>query len=150
MFRKLFVLTVAASALGACETLSGAVMAPPISKTGAQQVETAPVSYMAFFDLGSTTLSEQAKTTISQAAQVYKTRANAKIAVTGYAATVGAPALNMQLSQRRANVVKDGLVAAGVPAAAITTTASGETNLLVDTGPQQKEPRNRRVAIVIN
>ena len=105
---------------------------------------------MTFFELGSTALSDQSKTTIAQAAQVYKTRANAKVTVTGYADTVGAPAMNMQLSQRRADAVKAGLVAAGVPAAVITTAASGETSLLVDTGPQAKEPRNRRVVIVVN
>jgi OOP family OmpA-OmpF porin len=70
--------------------------------------------------------------------------------VIGYADTVGSADLNMQLSQRRANVVRDALVAAGVPAAAITTTASGETSLLVDTGPQTNQPKNRRVVIVIN
>jgi outer membrane protein OmpA-like peptidoglycan-associated protein len=105
---------------------------------------------MTFFEFGSIALSEQTKTTIAQAAQVYKTRANAKITVTGYADTVGVPAANMQLSQRRADAVKAGLVAAGVPAAAIMTAASGETSLLVDTGPQAKEPRNRRVVISFN
>ena len=146
MFSKLLVLIVAAFTLGACETF----MAPPMAKTGALQPETPPPSFMAFFDLGSVALSEQSKTTIAQAAQVYKTRANAKVTVTGYADTVGAPAMNMQLSQRRADAVKAGLVAAGVPAAAITTAASGETSLLVDTGQQTKEPRNRRVVITVN
>ena len=146
MFNKLFVLIVAAFALGACES----VMAPPMSKTGAVQPETPPPAFMTFFELGSTALSEQSKTTIAQAAQVYKTRANAKVTVTGYADTVGAPAMNMQLSQRRADAVKAGLGAGGVTAAVITTAASGETSLLVDTGPQAKEPRNRRVVIVVN
>lgn len=143
MFRKLFVLIVAASLLGACDD-------PAVTPPTTPAPPTAPPSYMTFFDLGSTKLSEQSLATIGQAAQVYKTRANARVTVTGYADTVGSPAANVQLSQRRANAVKDGLVAAGVPAAAITTAASGETNLLVNTGPQQKEPRNRRVAIVIN
>ena len=147
MFLRIIALIVAASALGACESISGAFMTPPMAKTGAVQPETPPPSFMAFFELGSTSLSDQTKTTIAQAAQVYKTRANAKVTVTGYADTIGSPAANMQLSQRRADAVKAGLVAAGVPAAAITTSASGETAPLVDTGPQAKEPRNRRVVI---
>ena len=143
MFRKLFVLIVAASALSACE--SSQAVTPPSTPA-----PVAPVSYMTFFDLGSIKISDQSAATIGQAAQVYKTKANARISVTGYADTVGSPATNMQLSQRRADVVKDGLVKAGVPAAAITTAASGETGTLVPTGPQTNEPRNRRVAIVVN
>lgn len=143
MFKKLFVLMVAAVALGACDDSNMASAPPPPPPA-------APPSFMTFFDLGSTKLSDQSKTTIGQAAEVYKSRPNAKVTVTGYADTVGSPAVNMQLSQRRATVVKDALVAAGVPAAAITTSGSGDASLLVQTGPQQKEPRNRRVAIVIN
>ena len=142
MFKKLFVLILAASALGACDTPN---VTPPPQPAPPQ----APVSYMAFFDLGSVKLSDQSMQTISQAAQVYKTKANARVQVTGYADTVGNPAMNVQLSQRRAAVVKDALVKAGVPAAAIATTGDGETGLLVNTADQTNEPRNRRVAIVI-
>lgn len=142
MFRKLFVLIAAVSLLGAC---SDPAVTPPPTPAPPQ----APVSYMTFFDLGSTKLSDQSMQTISQAAQVYKTKVSARIQVTGYADTVGSPALNLQLSQRRATVVKDALVKAGVPAAAIATSGDGETGLLVNTGDQANEPRNRRVAIVI-
>ena len=61
----------------------------------------------------------------------------------------GSPQLNMALSQQRANVVKNMLVQNGVPADAVTTAASGDTGLLVDTGPQANQPKNRRVVIVI-
>ena len=142
MLKKFFMMILAASALGACDTPA---VTPPMQPAPPQ----APVSYMAFFELGSVKLSDQSLQTISQAAQVYKTKANARVQVTGYADTVGSPAMNVQLSQRRANAVKDGLVKAGVPAAAITTGGDGETGLLVNTGDQANEPRNRRVAIVI-
>src|SRR5260370_32383534 len=79
MFKKLFVLMVAASALGACETQSGAVMTPPMAKTGTPNPAQAPVSYMTFFDLGSTKLSEQSMATLSQAAPVYQTRTNVNV-----------------------------------------------------------------------
>ena len=143
MFKKLFVLVVTASLLAACGDSSQAVAPPPPPPQ-------APPSFMTFFELGSTALSDQSKSTIGQAAAAYKAKPSTKVAVTGYADTVGAPAMNMQLSQRRADAVKAGLVAAGVPAAAITTAASGETSLLVSTGPQAKEPRNRRVVISFN
>jgi OOP family OmpA-OmpF porin len=149
MFGKLFVLIVAGCALAACENQGGAVMTPPLSKTGTPNNEQAPVSYMVFFQLGSTKLSDQDQNTVAQAAQVYKTKPNATVTVTGYADTVGSPSLNMALSQQRANVVKGLLVNGGVPAASITTTASGDTGLLVDTAAQTNQPKNRRVVIVI-
>jgi outer membrane protein OmpA-like peptidoglycan-associated protein len=149
MYVKLSVLIVAACALSACETQSGALMAPPIAKTGTAMPEQAPVSYQVFFPLGSTQLGEQDRNTLNAAAQVYKTKANATVTVTGYADTVGSPSTNMALSQARANAVKTNLVQAGVPAGAITTTASGDSGLLVQTGTQANEPRNRRVVVVI-
>jgi len=149
MFRKLLVLAVAAGALGACENQSGALMTGPLSKTGTANAEQAPVSYMVFFTLGSTKLSDQDQNTVSQAAQVFKTKPNATVTVTGYADTIGSPTANMALSQQRANVVKGLLVNQGVPAGSISTAASGDTGLLVDTAPQTNQPKNRRVVIVI-
>ena len=150
MIRELFVLTVAACALAACDNQVGSVVTPPLAGTGTPNNPQAPVSYMVFFNLGSTKLSDQDQNTVAQAAQVFKTKPNATIAVTGYADTVGSPSLNMALSQQRANVVKGLLVNNGVPAGSITTAASGDTGLLVDTAPQTNQPKNRRVVIVIN
>ena len=149
MFARLFILIAAACALAACESQSGAVVTPPLSKTGAPGNEQAPVSYMVFFPLGSTKLSDQDQSTVSQAAQVYKTKPNARVTVTGYADTIGSPSTNMALSQQRANVVKGLLVNGGVPAGAISTAASGDTGLLVETSTQVNQPKNRRVVIVI-
>ena len=72
-----------------------------------------------------------------------------RIAVTGHTDTSGAPAYNMALSLRRANAVKDQLVREGVAAAAIAVTGRGETQLLVQTGDNVREPQNRRVEIVL-
>ena len=149
MFGKIFVLIAAACALAACESQSGALMTGPLSKTGTANPDQAPVSYMVFFTLGSTKLSDQDTQTVAQAAQVYKTKPGARVMVTGYADTVGSPQLNMALSQQRANVVKNMLVQNGVPADAVATAASGDTGLLVETGPQANQPKNRRVVIVI-
>ncbi len=149
MLGRISVLIVAACALSACETQGGAVMAPPIAKTGTAMPEQAPVSYQVFFPLGSTMLGEQDKTALAAAAQVYKTKPNAKVTVTGFTDTVGSPDLNMRLSQARADAVKNILIQNGIPAGSITTTGSGESGLLVDTAAQTNEGRNRRVVVVI-
>jgi outer membrane protein OmpA-like peptidoglycan-associated protein len=124
-------------------------MAPPIAKTGTAMPEQAPVSYQVFFPLGSTILGDQDKTALAAAAQVYKTKPNAKVTVTGFTDTVGSPDLNQRLSQARADAVKNILVENGIPAGSITTTGSGESGLLVDTAAQTNEGRNRRVVVVI-
>ena len=136
MIRNFIIALIATVALGAC---ANTPPPPPV----------APPSYMVFFDLGSVKISDQSQNTVAQAAQVFKSKANARISVTGYADTVGSPAVNMQLSTARANKVRDDLIANGVPAAAITTRGAGEEGLLVPTGQQTVEPRNRRAVLVI-
>ena len=109
----------------------------------------APPSFMVFFDWDRSNLSAQALTTIKQAAGAYKTKGNARITATGHTDTSGTEAYNMALSLRRANAVKDALVREGVPATAIAVVGRGEQGLLVQTGPNVREPQNRRVEIVI-
>ena len=109
----------------------------------------APPSFMVFFDWDRSNLSAQALTTIKQAAGAYKLKGTARITATGHTDTSGTEAYNMALSLRRANAVKDALVREGVPATAIAVVGRGEQGLLVQTGPNVREPQNRRVEIVI-
>jgi OOP family OmpA-OmpF porin len=94
-------------------------------------------------------LTGQELSTIRQVAQATKTKGDVRIIVTGHADTSGPPAYNMALSLRRANAVKNALVREGVPATAITVIGKGESEPLVRTGDNVREPQNRRVEIVI-
>ncbi len=109
----------------------------------------APPSFMVFFDWDRANLSQQALTTIKQAADAFKTKGNARITATGHTDTSGPESYNMALSLRRANAVKDALVREGVPAQAISVVGRGEQGLLVQTGDGVREPQNRRVEIVV-
>jgi OOP family OmpA-OmpF porin len=109
----------------------------------------APPSFMVFFDWDRSNLSQQALVTIQQAADAFKAKGNARITATGHTDTSGPESYNMALSLRRANAVKDALVREGVPAQAITVIGKGESQLLVPTGDNVREPQNRRVEIVV-
>jgi outer membrane protein OmpA-like peptidoglycan-associated protein len=73
-----------------------------------------------------------------------------RFAIAAHTDTVGADASNQALSQRRADAVRDVLIARGMPAEAITTAAYGETRLAVPTPDETAEPLNRRVEIDVS
>jgi hypothetical protein len=143
MMNKLVVLVAGALLLAACESTPPAPPPPPPAPPVA-----AP-SYMVFFDWDSTRLNQTAMGTIGQAAASFKSTGSASITAEGHTDTSGSASYNMALSLRRANTVKDALVAAGVPAAAIVTVGKGEEGLLVPTGDGVREPQNRRVVIFV-
>ena len=66
------------------------------------------------------------------------------VTIEGYADPSGDHAVNMALSQTRAESVRDFLVAAGIDASRLEVIAYGDTKLKYG----QADPRNRRVAIV--
>ena len=142
MLKKLFVLFAAAFMIAACDEPAPATAPPPPPPP-------APQSFMVFFDWDSAKLNPQATNVVGQAASAYKTKGGARITATGHTDTSGTEAYNMALSLRRANAVKDALVQQGVPATAISVVGRGEQGLLVQTGPNVREPQNRRVEIVI-
>jgi outer membrane protein OmpA-like peptidoglycan-associated protein/outer membrane protein W len=124
---------------------------PPPPAPAAVPVQPQPVarSYLVFFDWDKATLTDRARQIISEAAQASTKVQYTRIEVNGYTDTSGTPKYNMGLSIRRAQAVAAELVKDGVPKNVIAIKGFGETNLLVPTGPNVREPQNRRVEIII-
>lgn len=131
-----------------------ALMAPMAhAQTAGEQVAQPEVQgggqYLVTFGLDQTTLTAQDRRVIAQAAEDFRETGSSRVTVTGYTDTSGSPSYNLELSQRRAEVVADELERNGVPATDIVTIGRGEENLLVATADGVREPRNRRVEIVV-
>jgi outer membrane protein OmpA-like peptidoglycan-associated protein len=141
--RSLFFATAAALLLAACNQSPPPAAAPPPPP---QQPMAS--SFRVLFAPGSSTVQTPERATIQQAAAAYRSRASASITLVGHTDTTGSPAFNQVLSQRRVDAVTAALVAAGVPAGAITgTSATGETNPPVATGDNVSDQKNRSVEI---
>lgn len=108
-----------------------------------------PGEYLVFFGFDRATLDEQARQVVAQAAEAYRARGQAQLTVTGFTDLAGRPHYNQRLSERRAQAVEAELVRQGVPAASVTTIARGQDDPLVPTADGVREPRNRRVSIVL-
>ena len=123
--------------------------ATPMAPVAAAPSPVQSKTFLVFFDWNKAVLTAQATQIISMAAADAKTQAVTTLKVNGYTDTSGATGYNTALSVRRAKVVATQLIADGVPASEIEIHGYGETHLLVDTGPGVREPRNRRVEIIL-
>ncbi len=113
-------------------------------------------TYLVFFDWDRSVLSARARQIVAEAAANAAHVASTRIEVNGYADTSHAltgprgHAYNLALSRRRADIVQAELVRDGVQAGAIAIQAYGDSHLLVQTGPDAREPQNRRVEIILD
>ncbi|HEX9646472.1 MAG TPA: OmpA family protein [Alphaproteobacteria bacterium] len=113
-------------------------------------VEPEPVrEFLVFFDWDRSDLTSEAREIIAAAATEAKRISPVRIVATGHADRSGPSPYNVGLSQRRADSVKAELIRQGISANEIATIARGETDPLVSTADGVREPRNRRVLIVL-
>lgn len=125
-------------------------MAAAVPAVAAPAVQAQPqTEYQVFFDWDKATITPVSDKIIGDAsAAAGKVRA-VSILVVGHTDTSGTPAYNQRLSLRRADAVKRALVAKGTPANLVSIEGKGEQQLMVSTGPNVREPSNRRAQILI-
>jgi len=103
--------------------------------------------YIVFFDWDRSDITPEAAAILDNAVTAYGSCDNVPIMLAGYADRSGSASYNVGLSQRRADAVEACLTGKGIPQAAISSEAFGETNPRVPTADGVRELQNRRVEI---
>jgi autotransporter-associated beta strand protein len=108
----------------------------------------APVkTFIVFFDFNKSDITDKAQQVIAEAVRLVKASGFVKILVTGHTDTVGSDSYNQALSIRRAQSVKDEMTREGVDGSGIAIEGKSFHDPLVPTGPDVREPQNRRAVI---
>ncbi len=128
-------------------------VAAPAEPVGAYEIDAAApmeaknAMYLIFFDWDSGKLGEAANNVLNAVSSEISSNPPSAVNVTGHADTSGPRAYNKRLAFKRANTTRDALIKRGVSATLIAVDAKGETELLVPTADEVREPANRRVNI---
>jgi outer membrane protein OmpA-like peptidoglycan-associated protein len=102
------------------------------------------------FASAQSTLLPEAQAKLSQVADaLLKTDPDSKIVVQGYTDSQGPASFNQDLSQRRAQAVRDYLVTHGVAQDRVTAEGFGPANPVADNKSAEGRANNRRVEIVV-
>jgi OmpA-OmpF porin, OOP family len=106
-------------------------------------------TFIVYFDLGRATLSAQGRRVADTAIAAFKQSNASHIEIAGFTDTSGPAGYNEALSRRRAETVRDYLVAHGVPLSEMVVAWHGQSDLRVATPDRTVEAQNRRVEINI-
>jgi outer membrane protein OmpA-like peptidoglycan-associated protein len=131
-----------------CPSRNDPPQAAPVSAPAPAPCPTA--DYVVNFAWDRSVLTPEALAVINQAAtRARQCNVNSALVI-GHTDTSGARGYNGGLSQRRANVVREALIARGVSPDLIRTEFRGEADLAVMTADGVREAANRRATITIS
>ncbi|HLO78752.1 MAG TPA: peptidoglycan-associated lipoprotein Pal [Magnetospirillum sp.] len=152
----------AAALLAACESApeekggtNTVVNPPPQNKTvgivpGSEQDFIANVGDRVFFDLDKYALRADAKATLDKQAAWLKKYPTYNLTIEGHADERGTREYNLALGERRANSVKEYLVAGGLPASRVKTISYGKERPVALGTNEAAWSQNRRGVTVLS
>jgi outer membrane protein OmpA-like peptidoglycan-associated protein len=108
-----------------------------------------PARFILYFREDSEDLTPEAEALIPEVLWTARDRRATVISIIGHTDTTGDRGYNYQLSLGRARKVADLLAAQGIDPNILEIESHGEDNLLVKTGDEVPEPRNRRVEVTV-
>lgn len=147
MFRTVKVLLMPAAAIvlalaaGCAPSEQAAAPAPNAPQAGAW--------YQIYFEAGSAQVKDDAAPIIKSVSRLVANEGQSRVTVIGKTDRIGSPPVNAALSRRRADAVRDALISAGVPAASIATSWTGELGQQMATANAVEEQGNRVVDITV-
>jgi outer membrane protein OmpA-like peptidoglycan-associated protein len=108
-----------------------------------------PISFTLYFEEGSTVVLKDSKDTLSELFAEVAKRQAVEVEVTGHTDTVGKQSDNDRLSEQRAQAIREMLIAQGLKSNFIRAVGRGSRELLIPTPDNVREPRNRRVEVIV-
>ncbi|MBW1782723.1 MAG: OmpA family protein [Deltaproteobacteria bacterium] len=109
----------------------------------------APISFTLYFELDKTELTPTSKKEIPKIISAISGRKAPNISIIGHSDRAGVEKYNYQLALRRAEAIRNILSKEGIDPHTVELTSHGETNPLVETADGVREPRNRRVQVIV-
>lgn len=101
------------------------------------------------FDTGKSVLKGEAKTNLTEMANIMKKYPENVLTINGYTDNTGSSKVNETLSKKRAEAVRDQLVMNGIPSNVISTNGMGPANPVSSNDTAEGRKLNRRVEIEI-
>ncbi len=101
------------------------------------------------FDTGKSELNSGAARKLDQLAQFLSEHKDRRVQIDGFTDSVGSDSYNQELSQRRANAVKNALLARGIDSTRINTEGYGKAFPVASNAESSGRQLNRRVEVVI-
>lgn len=129
------------------ESAPGEYTSPPQSYSERTDALMVRVSSDVLFEQGSSALSPHGVTKVREIAGVLKEYPESDVYIRGYTSSEGDDRVNFELSQRRAQVVANELVAAGVSPSRLFPHGMGSSNPVAPNDTESGRVQNRRVEL---
>ena len=129
-----------------------AITKAEVEKTFGETLDTLPpqpISFTLYFEEGSTVILQDSKNTLLELFAEVAKRQAVEVQVTGHTDTLGKESDNDRLSEERAQAIKEVLIGQGLKSNFIRAVGRGSRELLIPTPPNVREPRNRRVEVIV-
>jgi outer membrane protein OmpA-like peptidoglycan-associated protein len=102
------------------------------------------------FETGKYALSTDAQLKLAKLSGIIQAHPGLNLTIEGYTDNTGTPEFNMNLSQQRADGVRQFLISQGLSPDSITSTGLGQADPIADNSTAAGRKKNRRVEIIVS
>lgn len=153
LFLRFTSLLASALLLSACASAPKPVEPPPAVRLAIAQTERGVMIWLpdnVLFDFGKADLNTtESGPYLDRVVQLLKDKTTHNVALEGHTDSVGSAAANKALSEKRATVVRDALLARGLPKERTQVTGLGEEKPIAPNDSELGRKLNRRVELII-